>query len=274
MRSHRSPLLQATQCEVLELWRACLSYGIDVNSADTVALISRGQGWWPGATIPVPPSTSASLGGRNPAESGTGAATRGGKDDLSSGVMPHGRGRGGGGREDAAEETVGSAPTRAAAHAAGPRARGWRGPGPSVSLYRALHQLTCACVLPPSAESGGGDSKGPKDGAFGIGGDRRDEGREPSANGGTGGPAPVTSLVGGIECDLELWAGVGDMVDSAVEAAVVFLLESCAGNGRATGELIGGGDQSGPAEVGETPDLTLEVCARIASRGVGKGECL
>ncbi|CAN0507709.1 unnamed protein product, partial [Ectocarpus sp. 12 AP-2014] len=42
------PALEAVQREVLELWRCCLSYGIDVAAADTVVLVARGQGWWPG----------------------------------------------------------------------------------------------------------------------------------------------------------------------------------------------------------------------------------
>ena len=193
------PALEAVQREALELWRCFLSYGVDVAAADTVVLVARGQGWLPGLGV-APPA----IGG---AGAGAGAGVNAG-------------GVGGGG------SVVGGV--------------GGRLP-PRLAFYRALHQLACACVLPP-----GGKNTGRKKGADtdididagGGGGGGKADGRD---SGGAGekpaGAAAVLSL-GGVEVVPESWADVGDTVDAAVEAAILWL----------SGERGGGAGTDGAAE--------------------------
>lgn len=166
------PALEAVQREALELWRCCLSYGVDVAAADTVVLVARGQGWLPGLGVAPPAIAGAGAG------AGVSAADAGGSGGVGERLPPR------------------------------------------LALYRALHQLACACILPP-----GGKNTGRQDGADidagGTGGkaDGRDSGgaaEKPAA------AAAVLSL-GGVAVVPESWADVGDTVDAAVEAAILWL---------------------------------------------------
>ncbi|CAN0031660.1 unnamed protein product, partial [Ectocarpus fasciculatus] len=185
------PALEAVQREVLELWRCCLSYGIDVAAADTVVLVARGQGWWPGLSGGV----------------GDGAAAAPPVADAV--IVERGGGGGGGG---------------------GSGGSGGDSLPPRLAFYRALHQLACACVLPP-----GGDAAG------------RNENNDAETTGGGGGKAGVGAAgagareetesfsVGGVAVVPESWADVGDTVDAAVEAALLWLLSGARGGGGGVG---------------------------------------
>lgn len=208
---HRIPALEAVQREALELWRCCLSYGIDVAASDTVVLVGRGQGWLPG------------LGAAPPAGAGAAAA------DVGGGGGGGGEGGSdGGGRGDGNDGGVGST-----------------SPPPRLAFYRALHQLACACVVPPG---------GNPDRANGA------------AKGAAAGDGPETAArsLGGVAVVPESWADVGDTVDAAVEAAILWL--SSGSGGGVGGSGVGGG---GAARTVGTSERALQVRGRMFRVVVG-----
>ncbi|CAB1100251.1 unnamed protein product [Ectocarpus sp. CCAP 1310/34] len=227
------PALEAVQREVLELWRCCLSYGIDVAAADTVVLVARGQGWWPGLSV-------GGVGG--------GVGGGGGGAPLVADTVTVERGDGGGGSGGGVGGSVGEDPTAATPVAAkslpvgvgvgGARStsggasggsRGGDSVPPRLAFYRALHQLACACVLPPGGNAAG---RNKNDGAETAGGD----GKAGVGAAGAGLRKEAEGFsVGGVVVVPESWADVGDTVDAAVEAVLLWLLRSVRGGGGVDG---------------------------------------
>lgn len=263
------PALVAAQREVLELWRCCLSYGIDVAVADTVVLVARAQGWWPGLAArpppPLPPLPSSALSGAHsgaassavePAEFAAAAAAAAEStfaddvdDALHGGEHTEGgrmRRRGGsGGDVDGAaadrspfsgtsgveeQDPTGLASTEAAAAAAVPVSA----PIPPVlAFYRSLHQLACVCVPPP------GRSGNPVDGN--------------SKGGGGGGPSCADA--GATENAADAGRG-GNGRDNRTD----FAAESCSAGGVAV-------DPKMWADIGDTVDAAVEASVRWLSTG-------
>ncbi|CAM9864397.1 unnamed protein product [Scytosiphon promiscuus] len=194
------PMLEAVQREVLELWRCCLSYGIDVAAADTVVLVARGQGWWPGLDSVVARPVLVADGESAVAA----AAVEPAPGDVGVSV---------GGRDGSLS--------------------------PKLAFVRALHQLACACVLPPSRSSGGSAGS-----IAGSDGTKPAEGRSDRARGGPGkGPpaaAATTLSLGGLAVVPESTADMGDTVDAAVEATLSWLLSAGRSGGGEGGAGTGG----------------------------------
>lgn len=238
------------QREVLELWRCCLSYGVDVAAADTVVLVARGHGWWPGL------SGGGGGGGAAPLVADAVTVERG---DGGGGV--------GGGVGGSVGGSVGEDPTAAAPVAAesvsagsgvgvgvggaqsssgvaqstsggaGGGSRGGDSLPPRLAFYRALHQLACTCVLPPGGNAAG---RNKNDGAETAGGD----GKAGVGAAGAGVRKEAEGFsVGGVVVVPESWADVGDTVDAAVEAVLLWLLSGVRGGGG-----VGGG---GTAEMAQ-----------------------
>ncbi|CAN0134606.1 unnamed protein product [Ectocarpus sp. 4 AP-2014] len=239
------PALDAVQREVLELWRCCLSYGIDVAAADTVVLVARGQGWWPGLSGGGGGGGAAPLVADNvTSERGDGGGVGGGGVGGSVGEDPTaaapaaaesvsaGRGvgigvGGGGGGGGVAQSSSGVA--QSTSGGAGGGSHGGNFLSPRLAFYRALHQLACACVLPPGGNAAGrnkndGAETGSGDGKAGVG----------AAGAGVRKEAEGFS-VGGVMVAPESWADVGDTVDAAVEAVLLWLLSGVRGGGGAGG---------------------------------------
>ena len=205
------------------------------------------HGWWPGVNAPVPPARSSSGGGVGV---GGGGGVDAGSDD--SGVSS-----GGGAPVSAPAAAVTVAITTAAAAPAAAALAGTESIPQRLALYRALHQLACACVLPPGTKavntSGGGDrttdTAGAKEGESkgGAGGKK---------NKNVGGDNDAAVSVGGVAVFPTAWAEVGDTVDAAVEATVLWLL----GGGNACAAERGGGRTSqGAIWEGATAERALEV---------------
>lgn len=177
------------QREVLELWRCCLSYGIDVSSADTVVLLSRSQGWWPGLEA-HPDVSSLSSGAVSTGHSNSNASCLG--NPAKKGTMVDVNG----GREG--ELVI----------------------PPKLGFLRAMHQLACVCVLPLKQKEGleiDGDvpTVSERDSQRPAVRDSQREAKEKDR-------APL--LLGDVSVSLDTWADVGDTVDAAVEACVRRLL--------------------------------------------------
>ncbi|CAM9227647.1 unnamed protein product, partial [Ectocarpus sp. 13 AM-2016] len=243
---------EAVQREVLELWRCCLSYGIDVAAADTVVLAARGQGWWPGLSVDGGGGGGAPLvanavtvergdGGGG----GSGGGVGGSVDEDPTAAAPvaaesvsagSGVVVGGGVGGSGAQSSCGVAQSKSGG-AGGGGSRGGDSLPPRLAFYRALHQLACACVLPSGgnaagrnknddAETAGGDGKAGV-GAAGAGVRKEAEGFS----------------VGGVVVVPESWADVGDTVDAAVEAVLLWLLSGVRGGGG-----VGGGGTAETAQ--------------------------
>lgn len=184
LRRPREPLLWM-QRDVLELWRCCLSYGIDVSSADTIVLLSRSQGWWPGLEARPDACDAVSTGHSNgnasrlgnPAKKGTIADVNGGED-------------------------------------------GELAISPKLGFLRAMHQLACVCVLPPKQKEGLDMASDVP--AVSERGTQRPAVRDCQEEAKGKYRAPL--FQGGVSVSLDTWADVGDTVDAAVEACVRHLL--------------------------------------------------
>ncbi|CBN79269.1 Protein of unknown function [Ectocarpus siliculosus] len=246
------PALEAVQREVLELWRCCLSYGVDVAAADTVVLVARGQGWWPGlsggvgaaaaaaaAAAPlVADSVTVERGGGGGGGSGggvgeepTAAAPVGAESVSADSGVGVGDGVGGVGAQSS------SGVAQSTSGGAGGGSRGGDSLPPRLAFYRALHQLACACVLPPGVSAAG---RNKNDGAETAGGD----GKAGAGAAGTGVRKEAEGFsVGGVAVVPESWADVGDTVDAAVEGALLWLLSGVRGGGR-----VGGGGAAETAQ--------------------------
>lgn len=235
------------QRETLELWRCCLSYGIDVAAADTVVLVARGQGWWPGLSITPPVAAAASAGAGAIAGAVDVRVGGGGSSAGGAGVVTGGDGSGLPGISEDGSAGAGAAGAAKSAPADGGSDVGGVSLPPRLTFYRALHQLACACVLPPGGSNSG--SVGKRDEQI----SRVEGGRAEKA-------AEVLSL-GGVAVVPESWADVGDTVDAAVEAAILWLLSGGGGSGAA----------KGGARTERTADRAVEVCScdGMMARSVG-----
>lgn len=113
-----------------------------------------------------------------------------------------------------------------------------------MTFYRALHQLACACVLPP-----GGKSNCRSIADVAVCGEVDEQNSR--AGGGRAGKAAEGLSFGGVAVVPESWADVGDTVDAAAEAAILWILSGGGG--------VGGGAATGGARTEGTADRALQV---------------
>lgn len=243
------PALQSAQREVLEVWRCCLSYGIDVASTDIVMLAASEQDWWPGVSSPAAPSSPplVAAGGHRTTSASPAAAissistdNRAVPDSAAGRILDGSAGASGGtAAEGATEGGAGADADAGGAVMAIP---------PGLPFLRALHQLTCACVIPPGHGGNTHGRVGEKPGGdVVLGGSGGEAG---GSRGGTG-QGNGEDSIGGVEIAPEMWAHIGDTVDAAVEAVVLWLF---GGGGGKAGDIC--------EEARETVDRAIQVRSR------------